>query len=173
METNNKIKYPYLPVGGIIEYVPENNKFMSMAKEEAKNSNDHSMPNGAVIVSEGEVVGQASNKNPLSSSKLIKLHKKYCIRRMLKIPSGKKYWVCPGCASHENHGEYRTVLDVIKKNRKNIRNPELYLWGHWWCCKPCWDKMLSIGIKKVFLVENSEKLFNPKDPKNIIGKQFQ
>ncbi len=173
METKKEIKYPYLPAGVNILYVPESNIFMSQAKDEAKKSNDQSMPNGSVIVSDGVVVGRASNKPALSNQKLLKLHKKYCIRRMLNIPSGQKYWLCPGCASHANHGEYRAVLDVQKKNINNLKNPELYLWGHWWCCEPCWNKMLEIGIKKVFLLEGSEILFNINNPNNIIGKQLK
>jgi deoxycytidylate deaminase len=172
IKNQKKIVYPYLPENGVIEHVPESNKFMILAKEEATLSNIHNLPNGAVIVSHGEVIGKASNKAPLSNSKLINLHQKYCIRHMLGLPTGKYYWVCPGCAPHSSHGEYRAVVNVQKKNLKNIDNPELYLWGHWWCCESCWNKMFEIGIKKVFVVENSEILFNPKEADNIIGKQF-
>lgn len=174
METLIKkdIKYPYLPEGCLIESVSEDNSFMSQAKDEAKKSNDQQQPTGAVIVSNGQIISRMSNRNPLSSTWLINLHKKYCIRHMLHIKTGEKYWVCPGCATNESHAEFRAVLDLQKKNTKNINNIELYLWGHWWCCKPCWDKMLEIGIKKVYLVDNSEILFNPREPQNILGHQF-
>jgi hypothetical protein len=36
---------------------------------------------------------------------------------------------------------------------------DLYLWGHWWCCKLCWDKMIEVGIKNVYLMEGVDKLF--------------
>lgn len=177
METNNKnnkseVIYPYLPEGCLIEDVSENNDFMKLAKEEAKKSNDRQQPTGAVIVCEKKVISGMPNKNPLSSLWIINLHKKYCIRHLLHIPTGKKYWACPGCATNESHAEFRAVLDIQKKNIKDLNNPELYLWGHWWCCKLCWDKMLEIGIKKVYLVEDSEFLFNPRETRNILGHQF-
>ena len=175
METNTKkeIVYPYLPKDCEILYVPESNLFMSKAKEEAKNSNDQQQPTGAVITSNGEIISKKSNKNPLSSSYLIKLHKKYCIRHMLHIPSGQKYWVCPGCATNSSHAESRAVIDIQKRNIKDVKNPELYLWGHWWCCEPCWNKMLEIGIHKVFLVNDSEIIFDARNKNNILGHQFE
>ena len=172
METRN-IEYPYLPKGKTIEYVGETNEYMKMAKEVARGSNDQSLPTGAVLVSGAVVLAKASNKTPLSNPFLKDLHKKYCVRRMLGIPSGQKYWLCPGCASHKNHAEYRTVADFQRKfGNQYYSNSELYLWGHWWCCKPCWDKMLEIGIKKVFLLEGSEILFDINNPRNIMGRQF-
>ena len=171
METKD-IKYPYLPEGVEIDYVPESNIFMMAAKDQARKSNDHNTPTGAVIISGGKIVSGEHNKAPISNPKLIELHKKYCIRKILGIPSGHKYWLCPGCATNSSHAEYRAVLDLQKKGIKDLKNPELYLWGHWWCCEPCWNKMIEIDIKKVFLLEDSELLFERSNPKNIIGKQF-
>ena len=171
METK-QIKYPYLPEGCIIESVPESNEFMSLAKEEAKKSNDQQQPTGAIIVCDKNIISKMANKNPLSAAWAINLHKKYCIRHMLHIKTGEKYWACPGCATNASHAESRAVVEIQKKNMADVVNPELYLWGHWWCCKPCWDKMIEIGIKKVYLVDNSEILFNPRESKNILGHQF-
>ena len=173
METKN-IKYPYLPEGRSIEYVDSLNQYMSRAKEVARTSNDQSFPTGAVIVSNGKIIVEASNKTPLSNNFLKNLHKKHCIRRMFGVPSGQKYWLCPGCASHENHGEYRAASLLQKKFPQKINTEiDLYLWGHWWCCKPCWDKMIEVGVKKVFLLEGSEVLFDINNPENIMGKQFE
>lgn len=166
------IKYPYLPEGRTIKYVDDANQFMVRAKEVAKTSNDQQQPTGAVIVYDNRVVAEVSNKNPLSSKRLVNLHKKYCIRHMFKIPSGQKYWMCPGCASHENHGEYRAVVALVKQHKNNLNNCDLYLWGHWWCCKPCWDKMISVGIRDVYLLDISETVFNLNNPNNVLGHQF-
>lgn len=171
MQIKKEIKYPYLPDGAHISYVPEDNIFILQAKEQAKKSNDHNTPTGAVIVCGNKIISEAHNKAPISNKKLIKLHKSYCVRKLLKIPSGKGYWICPGCATNSSHAEFRAVLD-IQNNKKETNNLELYLWGHWWCCKPCWDKMIEVHINKVYLVEKSEILFNPKEEGNIIGKQF-
>lgn len=172
METKN-IKYPYLPEGKLIEYVDKSDVYISRAKEVARTSNDQSFPTGSVIVCDGEILVEASNKTPLSNSFLKNLHKKYCLRRMFGVPSGQKYWLCPGCASHENHAEYRASVALMNKiPQKANADLHLYLWGHWWCCKPCWGKMIEAGIKKVFLQKGSEILFDINNPNNIMGKQF-
>ncbi len=164
------MKYPYLPEGHTIEYVGGDNPFMKQAKEAARASNDHQMPTGAVVVFEGTVIAQASNKAPLTSTKLIRLHKKYCLRRLCNIPSGKKYWLCPGCASTHSHAETRAshIAEI-----KGVRNFDLYLWGHYWACKDCWEAMIRAGVKHVFLLKGSEIFFNKENPGNSIGKQFE
>jgi len=175
MESKNQknIKYPYIPEGRTIEYVDESNKYMARVKEVARTSNDQSFPNASVIVSGGEVIVEVSNKTPLSNNFLKNLHKKYCLRRIFGTPSGEKYWLCPGCASHVNHGEYRAVTELQNKHPDKINTDlHLYMWGHFWCCKPCWDKMIEAGIKRVFLLSGSEVLFDINNPQNIMGKQF-
>jgi deoxycytidylate deaminase len=161
METKD-IKYPYLPDGRTILYAPENNKYILAAKEFAlTHSTDRKVPTGAVIVDkDGSILVSAANQSALKNKFLLRTHKNWCIRKLFKVPSGQKYWMCPGCASHKNHGEYRAVSALEKKFPQKIKtNLDLYLWGHWWCCKPCWDKMISAGIKDVYLMEGSDKLF--------------
>jgi deoxycytidylate deaminase len=164
METKNQktIKYPYLPEGKTILYVPENNKYILAAKEVAlSNSTDKKVPTGAVIVDdEGNILITEANQSAIKNKFLLDTHKNWCIRKFFKIPSGQKYYLCPGCGSHGNHGEYRAVVALQKKYPKKINtNLDLYLWGHWWCCKPCWDKMIEVGIKNVYLMEGVDKLF--------------
>ncbi len=53
------------------------------------------------------------------------------------------------------HAEARAVKNAGVK----AHGGDLYLWGHWWCCKPCWDAMISAGIKNVYLYTESQKLF--------------
>lgn len=180
METINKniknnVIYPYLPEGRIILYVPENNQFMQEAKKIAKEeSTDKRISTGAVIVSvrDNIIVSKDANKAPLTSENLINLHKKYCFRRIFKIPSGKKYWLCPGCAAGDHHAEYRASKKLIKQGFDKNDQFDLYLWGHWWACKDCWGKMIEVPIRNLYLMEGSEILFNEKNPNNIIGKQF-
>jgi deoxycytidylate deaminase len=172
METQNKtLNYPYIPLGREIFYADIDNGFMAKAKEVARGSNDQQQPTGAVVVSEGKIIAEASNMNPLSSPFLIRLHKKYCIRHLFHIPSGQKYWLCPGCAGSENHAESRASKQLLKKGVP--QSPaDLYLWGHWWCCETCWNNMMKIPIRNIYLLTDSEKLFNLKHPDNILGKQF-
>lgn len=160
MDANQK-KYPYLPEGREILYVPEADPFMTLAKDVHLESNDLKNPTGAVVVKNGEVVSSVSNKNPLNNKFLINLHKKFCIRRFLKIPTGKYYGLCPGCAGYETHAERRAVDQALDKGI-DINGADLYLYGHWWCCKPCWDSMIKAGIKNVYLVEGAEEMFKRK-----------
>jgi len=159
-----KIEYPYLPEGRTILHVPESNEFMSIAKEYAKTYRSNlAQPGAAVVVRDGKVEGIGSiGNNPA--------HIEGCVRVKLDMPTGQGYDLCKGC-SPEFHSEPSAVRDAISKE-KETKDADLYLWGHWWCCKDCWDAMNSAGIKDVYLLENSEILFNKKDPNNIIGHQF-
>lgn len=135
---------------------------MSVAKEVAlTQSTDKKISTGVVIVDEnGEILAGAANQSALKNKFLLDTHKNWCIRKLFGIPSGQKYWLCPGCASHKNHGEYRAVRDLEKKIPQKVNsNLDLYLWGHWWCCKPCWDKMITVGVRNVYLMERVDKLF--------------
>lgn len=156
--------YPYLPEGRTIEYVPISDLFMNEAKkarDELSTELQHST--GAVVVLNGHIVGKAGNQAGFKNNKLQSLHREgYCMRRFFGIPSGKKYWLCPGCASHKNHAEAGAVRDAQRNNGANISGADLYLYGHWWCCKPCWDSMIKAGINRVFLVEGADELFKRK-----------
>ena len=104
---------------------------MKEAKNVAwKQSTDRRFSTGAVIVCDGVVVSSSANQAPLTSKILINLHKKYCLRRIFKIPSGKKYWVCPGCAGGDHHAEYRASEKLIKRGYDKNKKYDLYLWGH-------------------------------------------
>lgn len=154
------VQYPYLPEGRAILYVPENNKYILAAKEIARTqSTDKQVSTGAVIVNAaGNILVGAANQSALKNKFLLETHKNWCIRKLLKIPSGRKYWLCPGCASFRCHAE-SSAVEKAKKNHIDISNCDLYLWGHWWCCKPCWDKMIEAGIRNVYLMESVDKLF--------------
>ena len=153
METDN-IKYPYLPEGRTILYVQADNRYISAAREIAEiSSTDKKVATGAVIVDkEGKIVIGASNQTLIKNKFLFDTHPKWCLRKLFKIPTGQKYWMCPGCASSRNHAEARAVAKS-KKFKINISGCDLYLWGHWWCCQPCWDKMINAGIKDVYLTK--------------------
>ncbi len=164
------IQYPYLPEGVTIEHVPLTGFMEEARKMAVETSTDLLQRTGAVIVKDGIIIGQGSNQTPLPGKFLRELHKNgWCVRKQLKIKSGTKYWMCPGCAKNHHHGEARAVRNAIKEG-KDTEGAELYLWGHWWACKPCWDSMLGAGIKKLYLLEDSDELFNPKSSRSILGK---
>jgi deoxycytidylate deaminase len=160
-----KIKYPYLPEGKEILYVSEDNIFMQEAKKYAlSNSLDKTMPTGSVIVKNGEIIGRGANGSDyhLNNS---------CERVLKNIPTGQGYELCEGCHP-KNHSEPKAINKALEK-QKDLSDAELYLWGHWWCCEPCWQAIISAGIKKVYLQEGSHVLFDKNQQGNIVGKQFE
>jgi len=165
MKKNPKYTAPYIPEGRTILYVPTSNQFMAEAKEYARvNSLDKEMPNTSVIVKNGVIIGRGANGSTY--------HETHgCERVKRNIPTGEGYEICEGCHP-KNHGESRAIQNA-KDQGADITGADLYMWGHWWCCRSCWDAMISVGIKNVYLLENSEVLFNKMDPNNVIGKQFE
>lgn len=146
-------------------YVPASNPFMVEAKEFARlNSLDKSIQTGSVIVKDGKIIGRGAN-----GSSYHETHE--CERVRLKMPTGQGYELCEGCHP-KNHSEPKAI-----KNAKDLGNDtngaDLYLWGHWWFCEPCWNAIISAGIKDVYVIENSQNFFNRESPDNIIGKQFK
>lgn len=161
-----------MPEGRMVRYVPADNAFMQEAE---KVRNDHSteskQPTGAVIVKNDIVVAFGANKSRVRrGSWAYDLHQKYCIRKLFRVPSGTKYWLCPGCASHRDHAEARAVRDAHKRG-VDASGADLYLYGHWWCCTPCWDAMIAAGIRDVYLLEGSDKLFDHTHTDTVIGEQ--
>ena len=146
------------------KYVGMENKYMRMAKEFAKaNSLDAVMPTASVIVKGSKVIGKGAN-----GGNYHKTHE--CERVKRGIPTGQGYELCEGCHP-KNHSEPRAIAQTINNQRSTI-NADLYLWGHWWCCEPCWSAMAAAGIRDVYLLENSEVLFNKNNPDNIVERQF-
>lgn len=162
-----------MPAGRTIKYVPAHDRFIRAAEDactELSTVNYH--PTGAVLVKDGAVVAKSANQSALKNKQLLALHKNgWCIRKLLKIPSGQKYWLCPGCASAKNHAE-TLVVEEAKRLGIETKGADVYLWGHWWCCEPCWNSMIKAGIKDVCLLEGSERLFDKNHPDNILGKNF-
>jgi deoxycytidylate deaminase len=159
-----KIKYPFLPPGRKHLYVPEKNSYMQLAMNFAFfNSLDDYMPTCSVIVKNNQIIGIGAN-----GSDYHKTHE--CRRKQLGIPTGQGYELCEGCHPR-NHSEARAIADAVSKKNSTL-SAELYLWGHWWCCEPCWQSIIKARIKKVYLMRGSEKLFNREAKGNIVGRQF-
>ena len=161
----SKIAYPYLPEGRQILYVEIGNVFMTAAKMYAQEfSLDKVMPGTAVVVKNRRILGIGAN-----GSDFHKTHQ--CQRVLLGCKSGEGYDLCEGCHP-KNHSEAKAIISA-KSQGFETDGADLYLWGHWWCCKSCWDKMIEAGIANVYLLYDSEKLFNKEHPENIVGRQFE
>ncbi|MEA1929595.1 MAG: deaminase [Patescibacteria group bacterium] len=165
------IDYPYLPIGREIRLVKPDHPHMQAAKAAARElSTEHQHPTGAVVVLGEEIIAREANQAAIRSSYLRARHADgWCTRRILKIPSGQKYWLCPGCSTHHQHAESRAARAASMVGR-DLSAARLYLWGHWWCCAPCWQAILDAGIGEVCLTEGGHILFNRKHPDNQIGR---
>ena|SRR3989338_9222649 len=166
---NQNIQYPYLPENRTILYVPEDNQYMRAAKEAAlTQSTDKKTSTGVVVVdANGKILISGANQSAIKNEFLLNTHKDWCIRKLFGVESGKKYWLCPGCASSKYHAETFTLAKAKKAGIK-VSGCDLYLWGHWWCCKPCWDSIIAFGIRDVYLMEGTGNGFNNSNP--IISK---
>jgi len=164
---SKQIKYPYLPEGREIKYVDMDNKFMQAAFYAAKNmSTDLNYPTGAAIVLNNEIIGTGGNHGKIKNQWFLNKHKAgLCVRKLLKVESGKGYWMCPGCIQPSGHAERHALKDA-KSNHKDIKGFDLYLWGHWWPCGDCWHAAIVEGVKNVYLLKDSETLLNKRDYKN-------
>lgn len=160
----SSIAYPYLPEGRTIKYVPMTNQYMLKARTYAKDfSLDTMMPTASVIVKDGKIITMAANGSDY--------HEKHgCERVRLGSKTGEDYDKCEGC-SPINHSERRAVFNALREGYL-LEGADLYLWGHWWCCEPCWKSMNEAGISDVYLLEKSEILFNKEADGNIVGRQF-
>ncbi len=170
-----KIKYPYLPEGKEIKYVTSDNFFMKEAQECAKElSTEQNHPTGAVVVLSKKIIGRGGNQSKFKNERLKKWHNEngICLRKFIRAKSGTKYWACPGCASFSSHAEQMAIKDA-KKNDNDTKGADIYLYGHWWACQSCWDKIIDAGIKNLYLLKNSEILFNRDNSNNIIKTQFK
>jgi deoxycytidylate deaminase len=149
--------YPYLPYGRSFLFVSGSNPFMEAARNQAlAHSLDGAVKTGAVVVHDRVVVGAAANGSDYHHE---------CERVKQGIPTGQGYELCEGCHP-KNHAERRAVERAGTK----AHGADLYLWGHWWACEPCWDAIAEAGIRDVFLHEDSARLFDKENPENILGR---
>jgi len=146
----DQIKYPYIPEGKIIQFVPEDNQFMIEAKKMSQTTGCSKQPTGAVIVKDGVIIGRGCN-----AGKKIDV----CPRVLNGSKTGQDYHYCKEVCLQTGHSEVTSTNDA-KISGQDAKDADLYLYGHWWCCKNCWDTMIEAGIKNVYLVENAFKKFN-------------
>lgn len=153
----------------LYNFVPENQPFMRAAKSAAiKHSKTSLFPIGIVAVKNGTVLAEAGNGNGYHEENLNNPgHRKGCVRRFLnderveqgleKFKSGEGYELCPGCST-DSHAEANLVKSAKDNNSYEYLNgADVYMYGHYWCCKPCFDKMLKAGINNVYLPDTYEK----------------
>ena len=144
----------------IYKRVPEANPFMTAAKAYAlAHATDRQVPVGAVLVYQGKIIFSAANtgiKNKIINDFHVK---KMCVRRILKIPSGRYYWLCPACVKPQKHPEQQ-IIAWARENHIDLAQCDLYLWGHHTCCPSCTQKILSTDLSTVYVCEDCERFRN-------------
>ncbi len=153
----------------LYSYVESSNKFMLLAKNAAlEESLTPVFPIGVVIVKNGQVIVQGANGNGYHEKNLnSKFHKKGCKRRYIsqkleqegkpKLKSGEGFELCPGC-DYDCHAEVKAIDKV--KDKYLLKGAVIYMYGHWWSCHNCWNRMKSVGIEKVFVIKNFKEKQN-------------
>ncbi len=144
-----KINYPYLPKGREIKFVGSENEYILAAKEAAMKAGCRKQPTGAVLVKDGKIIMTATNASTTVS---------VCPRVLKGSKTGTDYHFCKEVCNQDGHSEYSAVQKCLEKGI-DIKDADIYLWGHWWCCKPCWDKMIEGEIKNVYLEKNADEKF--------------
>ncbi|MBT4153194.1 MAG: hypothetical protein HOE53_00935 [Candidatus Magasanikbacteria bacterium] len=154
------IAYPYIPKGRAFKFTPLSDPFMTMAKAYAEtHSLDKHYPNASIMVKNGKIIGMGANGSDYHDNH-------GCKRKELGIPTGQGYDLCEGCHP-KNHSEPAALKDAAKKEH-DAEGADIYLWGHWWCCEPCWQQMIAAGIRDVYLMEDAHNTFTKEAKKRII-----
>jgi len=163
-----QITYPYKPEGVHFNYVDTADPYLRAAADVAREKSlDKTMPVGSVIVLKGKIIGRGANGSDFHTNN-------DCVRVLKGSKTGEEYELCEGC-NPANHSEARAVAEAIASgiDKEDLKNAEIYTWGHWWCCKSCWNAMLGAGITTVNLMKGSEVLFNKEAEGNAVGSQFE
>jgi deoxycytidylate deaminase len=151
------------------QLLDDNNEFIQAAKSAAvKYSLTSVFPIGIVAEKGGEIIGEAGNGNGYHENNLeTSGHRKGCVRRHLnderekrgqaKFKGGEGFELCPGCHA-DSHAEANLIKRIKEENKyAELNGANVYMYGHFWCCKPCWQKMLDAGIKNVYLPKSVDQ----------------
>lgn len=144
------IKYPYLPEGRSLLYVPAENAFMQEAKAFMQRSGCRKHANAAVAVLNNQVVAKGSNAAMAVT---------ICPRVYKGYGTGEGYQYCKEYCGQQGHSEVMMVRDAQTKGI-DLAGADIYLYGHWWACKNCWDTMLAERVGNVYVTDKAHELFN-------------
>ncbi|MBM5790079.1 hypothetical protein FJZ23_03275 [Candidatus Parcubacteria bacterium] len=149
----SEVRYPYMPEGCVFRFVGEDHPLMlAAARARAECAGDRLFPVGAVLARDGVVLARAGNGYDRGEGFV-----HVCPRVVLECPSGTGYELCD---FHDAAGHAEPML--IAAARGQGRDPsgaDVYLYGHWWCCEPCWSVMREAGVRDVYLVQDAHELF--------------
>ena len=148
------LTYPYLPPDRQFKFVPMTHPHMIAAEQARREcSGDSLWPIGVVLVRDGQILARAGNGfNRGSSTKHI------CPRVVLDVLSGTRYDLC---SLHDAPGHAEPMLiAAAKKEHIDPTGCDVYMFGHWWCCEPCWKILIDAGVRDVYMVEDAHERFS-------------
>lgn len=148
------INYPFLPEKHQFKFVTHDHPFMVIAELARREcSGDSLYPVGAILVKDGNVVARAGNGFNRGSG-----IRHVCPRVVQECPSGTGYELC---SLHDSPGHAEAMLlNVAREQGIDPNGCDVYLFGHWWCCEPCWNVMIDSGIRDVYLVNDANVRFS-------------
>ncbi len=157
------------------KYTESDDEFMDTAKQSAIDYSLTSVfPIGIIAEKDGAIIIKAGNGNGYHEKNLsTPNHRKGCVRRYLnderereglgKFKSGEGFELCPGCHT-DSHAEANLIKKAVEIGKySDLNGANIYMYGHFWCCRDCWKKMIDANIKSVFL---------PKFANNFRDKEF-
>jgi deoxycytidylate deaminase len=162
MEPKNEFKDPSL-----YAFVPETHPVMQSAKEAASvHSLTPNYPIGIVAAIEGKVICAAGNGNGYHEASHNKEgHINGCRRMFIsqervknggeKIKPGQEFDLCPGC-----HTDFHAEANLTRKAAElniDLKGADVHMYGHYWCCGECWEKMKKAGVGRVILPDTYKK----------------
>ncbi|MFH0928486.1 MAG: hypothetical protein V1821_03365 [bacterium] len=148
------VKYPYLPEGREFKFVPLTHPMMQEAiKAQKELAGDPLWPIGTVLTRDNRVLARAGNGfNRGSQGKHI------CPRIVQECKSGEGYDLC-ALHAPEGHAE-RMIREEARRLGIPTEGADLYFFGHWWFCEPCWQEVIAAGIRDTILPEGADRLFS-------------
>ncbi len=147
--------FPFIPPGHTIGYVAADHDHIVAARNAAQASKGCRWRVGTVLVKDDQIIGQGANATDAPQDRTL-----FCPRQVLECPSGQGYEHCPACVGI--HSEVAAVKNA-KANGNHTDGTDAYLYGHWWCCEPCWKVMIDAGVRNVYLVEQATEQFEKVD----------
>ncbi len=145
------IRHPFK--SGKIEVRYNDSEFLDLARKICESESlDEGHPTATVFVKNNMIIGHGANGSDYHA-------KNGCERKRLGVPTGQNYELCEGCHP-KNHSEAKAIGKLVESGRgTELQGATAYLYGHWWCCPSCYEKMEQVGIEKVVLSKEWTKQF--------------